>query len=462
MLSISFLSLICNNSFITAVKDIKDSDLKAQLVVKGLNRPTSMVFLSQNEILVAQQLGKVQRIALNDILHPYKLDHKSTVNSTALDLTPILNSTGERGLLGIEISQEKQTGENENYPNGLKVYLLYTRSVNDIHLDKTNCLQRICDSNGSFVQSVYLYEYRNGKLVNPKLLFNVPLYSNESIQHIGGAITINPENNKLYFTSGDGRGCEYDDCILKSSNLLDSSGLKKVGGIYYYLTEGGKEGGYNVTSNNTFQQFAYGIRNSYGLDFDPITGNLWDTENGPTFGDELNLVKPGFNSGWPQVQGIWPIRNYGELANNPSPGLPKGYLSGDSQNDGTIDNLTNFNGKGNYSYPEFTWNQTVGVTAIKFFNSDKMGKEYENDMFVGTYKGDIYHFDLNKERNGLALKGELEDKVANDDDELRDVIFSQDLSSGIGVTDLEIGPDGYLYVLSYSTPGGAIFRIVPK
>jgi len=462
MLSISFLSLICNNSFITAVKDIKDSDLKAQLVVKGLNRPTSMVFLSQNEILVAQQMGKVQRIAVNDILHPYKLDHKSTVNSTALDLTPILNSTGERGILGIEISQDKQTGENENYPNGLKVYLLYTRSVNDIDLDKTKCLQRICDSNGSFVHSVYLYEYRNGKLVNPKLLFNVPLYSNESIQHIGGAITINPENNKLYFTSGDGRGCEYDDCILKSSNLLDSSGLKKVGGIYYYLTEGGKEGGYNVTSNNTFQQFAYGIRNSYGLDFDPITGNLWDTENGPTFGDELNLVKPGFNSGWPQVQGIWPIRNYGELANNPSPGLPKGYLSGDSQNDGTIDNLTNFNGKGNYSYPEFTWNQTVGVTAIKFFNSDKMGKEYENDMFVGTYKGDIYHFDLNKERNGLALKGELEDKVANDDDELRDVIFSQDLSSGIGVTDLEIGPDGYLYVLSYSTPGGAIFRIVPK
>jgi glucose/arabinose dehydrogenase len=462
MLSISFLFLICNNSFITAVKDIKDSDLKAQLVVKGLNRPTSMVFLSQNEILVAQQMGKVQRIEVNDILHPYKLDHKSTVNSTALDLTPILNSTGERGILGIEISQDKQTGENENYPNGLKVYLLYTRSVNDIDLDKIKCLQRICDSNGSFVHSVYLYEYRNGKLVNPKLLFNVPLYSNESIQHIGGKITINPENNKLYFTSGDGRGCEYDDCILKSANMLDSSGSKTVGGIYYYSTEGGKEGNYNVTSNNTFQQFAYGIRNSYGLDFDPITGNLWDTENGPTFGDELNLVKPGFNSGWPQVQGIWPIRNYGELANNPSPGLPKGYLSEDSQKYGTIDNITNFNGKGNYSQPEFTWNQTVGVTAIKFFNSDKMGKEYENDMFVGTYKGDIYHFDLNKERNGLALKGELEDKVANNDDELRGVIFSQDLSSGIGVTDLEIGPDGYLYVLSYSTPGGAIFRIVPK
>ena len=51
--------------------------------------------------------------------------------------------------------------------------------------------------------------------------------------------------------------------------------------------------------------YAYGIRNSFGIDFDPVTGNLWDTENGPEYGDEINLVKPGFNSGWMVVQGIW-------------------------------------------------------------------------------------------------------------------------------------------------------------
>ena len=49
--------------------------------------------------------------------------------------------------------------------------------------------------------------------------------------------------------------------------------------------------------------YAYGIRNSFGIDFDPVTGNLWDTENGPGFGDEINLVEPGFNSGWSRVQG---------------------------------------------------------------------------------------------------------------------------------------------------------------
>ena len=42
----------------------------------------------------------------------------------------------------------------------------------------------------------------------------------------------------------------------------------------------------------------YSLRNTFGMDFDPITGNLWDTENGNTFGDEINLVKPGFDSGW--------------------------------------------------------------------------------------------------------------------------------------------------------------------
>ena len=49
--------------------------------------------------------------------------------------------------------------------------------------------------------------------------------------------------------------------------------------------------------------YAYGIRNSFGMDFDPVTGNLWDTENGPSYGDEINLVEPGFNSGWQVVQG---------------------------------------------------------------------------------------------------------------------------------------------------------------
>ena len=113
--------------------------------------------------------------------------------------------------------------------------------------------------------------------------------------------------------------------------------------------------------------------------------------------------------------------------------------------------------EGKYSDPEFTWNYPVGVTSIEFFNSDKLGEEYKNDLFIGTFNdGVIYHFDLNNDRTQLALNGELQDKVADTNEELQDVIFGKNMDS---ITDLETGPDGYLYVLSIGQ--GKLWRIVP-
>ena len=66
-------------------------------------------------------------------------------------------------------------------------------------------------------------------------------------------------------------------------------------------------GGSRSILGNTYPlnlYYAYGIRNSFGFDFDPVTGNIWDTENGPGEGDEINLVEPGFNSGWHEVHGM--------------------------------------------------------------------------------------------------------------------------------------------------------------
>ena len=187
--------------------------------------------------------------------------------------------------------------------------------------------------------------------------------------------------------------------------------------------------------------YAYGIRNGFGLDFDPVTGNLWDTENGPEFGDEINLVEPGFNSGWNDVQGIW---------NQDDGKAQKGPLK--------LDGLEDFNGKGKYSEPEFTWKDTVGPTGIKFFNSDKFGLEYKDSIFVGDFhNGNIYHFNLNDNRTSLLLDGMLADRIADSPGELEKVIFAEGFS---GITDLEVGPDGYLYVLSIGQ--GAIYKIAPK
>jgi glucose/arabinose dehydrogenase len=120
--------------------------------------------------------------------------------------------------------------------------------------------------------------------------------------------------------------------------------------------------------------------------------------------------------------------------------------------------LVNFDGRGKYSDPEFSWTKTVAPTKIIFLNTDKLGKQYENDMLVSDIKnGRIYHFDLDEKRGGLILSGNLTDKVANSDSENRQLIFGSGFG---GITDMDIGPDGYLYVLSFGE--GAIYRISPK
>jgi aldose sugar dehydrogenase len=189
---------------------------------------------------------------------------------------------------------------------------------------------------------------------------------------------------------------------------------------------------------------AYAIRNSFGIAFDPVTGNLWDTENGPAFGDEINLVQSGFNSGWNKVQGIWTGEGVGRK-------LDIARIQ--------LNTLVDFNGKGKYHPRQFTWNHTVGPTGIAFFNSDKLGKKYENDMFVGdVHRGNLYHFKLTKDRTDLILKPPLADKVAYADQDLQKIIFGTGFG---GITDLKIGPyDGYLYVVSIGQ--GKIFRIIPS
>ena len=150
---------------------------------------------------------------------------------------------------------------------------------------------------------------------------------------------------------------------------------------------------------------------------------------GPTSGDEINLVKPGFNSGWNKVQGIWQVDGgrAGPIVTNPQ---EKGIL-------------VDFNGQGKYSDPEFIWIYIAGPTALTFLNSDKLGKEYENDMFVGdVHTGSVYRFDLAEDRETLAFDG-LHDKIGNNLDELKTALFGQGFGA---ITDLEVGPDGYLYV----------------
>jgi glucose/arabinose dehydrogenase len=275
---------------------------------------------------------------------------------------------------------------------------------------------------------IYRYDLMNNKLVNPLLLLELPARSPQRGQennHDGGKIVIGPDQN-VYVVIGDVGG-RYD----QAQNNQNGDPLDGSGGILR-VTQDGQPVGDGILGNSVPQRlyYAFAIRNSFGFDFDPVTGNLWDSENGADDKDEVNLVKPGFNSGWRSVMGFPPERF------NPQ------------------DDLVNFEGKGQYADPQFVWKQTVGPTALAFLNSSRLGIQYENTIFVGDVNnGNLYNFKLNPERTGLLLEGPLTDHMANTPDEEESIIFGE----GFGViTDIKVGPDGYLYILGYD---GTIYKI---
>jgi aldose sugar dehydrogenase len=386
---------------------VRDDDLTVKLVTDGLDSPTSMAFLDNNNILVLEKnTGMIKRVVNGVLLH----DPLLKLNVVGKD------PPDERGLVGIAITKEKN--------QSTYVFLYYTDSIES---EKDSGINRI-----------YRYEFVNNKLIKPKLFFELPKWP--SYRHISGVITIGPDNN-LYVIVGDHDGY-WGKIENKAQNNLTGAEPDGTGGILRFTKDGSAVGKGIIGKNHPLNlYFAYGIRNSFGIDFDPVTGNLWDTENGDGFGDEINLVEPGFNSGWSKVTG-----------------MSKNIKNFDISKD-----LVNFNNKGQYSDPEFVWNETIGPTSIQFLSSDKLGKEYQNDLFVGdVVNGAIYHFDLNEKRTGLILKGQLEDKVAEKRSTgVKDIQFATGFDGVThGITDIEEGPDGYLYIVSYGH--GSIYRIMPK
>ena len=378
-------------------QSLVDPSLKVELFFKdGIKGPaTSMAFLGPDDILILEKnTGKVQRI-LNGTLQPNPL------------LQVKVGTEVEFGMLGIAISKNQQ---------GRTFAFLYYTEANNSGIVVGNRL--------------YRYELVDNKLVNPLLLLNLPATSTilgHENNHNGGKVVIGPDNN-VYLVVGDVGGR-----MGKIQNIMRGNSPDGTSGILRVTQEGKSvhDGPFGSSVPNILY-YAYGIRNSFGFDFDPVTGNLWDSENGGIDKDEINYVYPGFNSGWRKTMGM--------------------ALSRFDPNE----DLFYFDGKGKYSDPEFVWKETVAPTALKFLNSSKLGSQYENTIFVGDVKtGNLYNFKLDSTREGLQLDPPLEDKVADTPQEIQSIIFGK----GFGViTDIQVGADGYLYILGID---GTIYKIVP-
>ncbi len=409
---------------------IFDPTLKTEVVFRGLKYPTSMAFLGPNDILVTEKdAGPVQRI----------------LNGTELQ-QPLLNVSvatyAHRGMLGIAVSHSFQTDNLLNYKNTNShknnityVFLYYTQAQAHLGDDITEGKQPV----GNFL---YRYELINNKLLNPKILLNLP--ATPGAIGNGGKVIVGPDNN-VYLVIGD---VGINGHKTLAQNIQNGSEPDGTSGILR-VNENGQPILPGVLGNkfplNLY--YSYGIWNSFGLAFDPVTRILWDTQIGLPFGDEINRVDPGFNSGYNKIDGIW-LTGY-------SIDQAEKHVASLDPND-----LVDFGGKGKYHPPQFTWFHKVVPTGIAFLDSNKMGNRYKNDMFVADAKnGNIYHFKLNVQRTELLLPdGPLVNKVANRDVSLKQIMFG----NGFGaITDLKVSPyDGNLYVLAFDQIQGTIFRIV--
>jgi glucose/arabinose dehydrogenase len=359
-----------------------------------------MAFIGPGDILVLQKNdGRVRRV-VNGLLQP------DSVLNVAVD------NDSERGLLGIAL--------HPNFAINHFVYLYYTESAT------ANDTSGSPDPAGN---RVYRYTWNGNALVSPTLILNLPVLPGAN--HDGGTILFSPDGN-LYVVIGD---------LNRNGQLQNfpAGPAPDDTGVILRVDENGSPASGNPFAGqggNLAKYYAYGIRNSFGMAFDPVTAKLWNTENGPNRYDEINLVEPGFNSGWEQIMGP-------DSRNFPPGGGSLFQVPG-----------------AHYGDPKFSWFDTVGPTAITFLNSPRLGLQYQNDIFVGDINnGNLYHFKVNPARDGFVFTSpSLADLVADDDTELDEVILGTGFGNVAGgISDLKVGPDGILYVLSFGQ--GKIFAV---
>lgn len=401
---------------------VRDPDLEIQLVYAGIEFGTQMGFIDSNNMLVLQKNdGKVLRIS------ECELQEKPVLDLEVANLV-------ERGLLGLALYNSPDEGK-------VFAFVYFTNSRGQ---DGDDALT----GNTPEGNRLYKFELIDGIFQNPEPIAYVSAQRGAS--HNGGNVLVGPDGN-VYFTVGD-----IASHKTRAQNYHNGSAADGTSSIMRVDQNGTSPGPILGRDEPLSKYYAYGIRNSYGIDFDPVTNKLWDTENGPDQSDEINLVEPGFNSGWRKIMGFPNATGLDEERDL----VTCLYCTSIT---GLFDRWVNENilgiTEGRYSDPEFVSKIPIGVTAIKFMDSDKLGTEYENDTLVADYVlGNIYRFELNENRDSFVLEGPLADKVADDLEELESVTFAQGFRS---ITDLEVGPDGYLYILTY-TPNGSIYRIVPN
>lgn len=396
-----FLLLLCvPTAWAQNLPIIYDTALTVEKVASGFDKSSGFDFVGGDILVLEKDKGTIKHLSDDFKIKKYDV----------LDLN-VFDYESDSGLLGITSTA---------IGNKTYVFLFYTENAEK-------------DGGAQFEYGlgnrVYRYEWNGVGLINPVLVLDLP--SAPSPINTGGKITIGPDG-QLYTVIGDlNREGKEQNMSNKDPSIYWLYDNKTESSAILRTTLDGKPSSGNLFKEEGFEKFyGYGIRNSFGLAFDPVTGNLWDTEKGPGTLDEINLVKNGFNSGWSQIQGAVSDKCCPDktLSQNPN-------------------NLHIARGS-TYADPKLVIRNAPSMTAITFLNSSYLGMNYKNDMFAADMKGNLYHFEL--------------------DDARENIISSSILATGFGsISDTKTGPDGSLFILTFAeSPGfpigsvsGSLFRI---
>lgn len=477
-----------------------DPNLIVSTVVSGLEFPTSFAFLGDNDFLVLEQLtGKVKRV------------RNGAVESTVLDLG--VNNFQERGLLGIALHPDFESNH--------FVYLYWT-CRSDQRMGPCVGLTSSVDTAPTVADSdkVPLRGNRVDRFIwdGATLRFDMNLIQLHAFQedanqpprgnHNGGKILFGPDG-KLYVYMGDNgrRGWLQNNatpvgpaaCPPRTGPCDDQFGGPEpdnahLTGFIIRLNDDGSTPDDNPFIDvqasdlpdelqsraseeviaNIQKLFAYGIRNGFGIAFDPMTGELWESQNGDDSGSEINHISAGFNGGWIQVMGrIDNIFDFKAIETSPVYfGLQQvrwpPTMIADSPSE-ALDRMFMLPGA-TYTDPLLTWKFEVAPAGFGFVDGDGLGGEFNGDLVVGgardfLLQGHLYRFKLTEDRTDLDLSADPDldaSRVIQDIDKW-DLTGSDKFLFGQGfgiTTDIKTAPNGNLFVVSLSR--GAVYEILRR
>jgi len=440
-----------------------DPNLSVSTLISGLSQPTGIALFGNGFFVIEKDTGKVKFVM------------NGAIQGTALDLA--VNSASERGLLGIAL--------HPNFSFNHFVYLYWTESSTGA--DSTNLADVALLGN-----RVDRYVWNGSTLVFDRNLIKLRAYQADANQplrgnHDGGILRFGPDG-KLYILMGDnGRrgflqnnqlgpvpddqygGPEPDDAHLTGFVLrLNDDGSTPTDNPFYNAATSLT----GQAATNVKKLFAYGVRNGFGLAFDPLSGNLWDQENGDDAFDEMNRITAGANNGWVETMG--PVSRVAEFKS-----IETTYGAGTLQQlrwppsliadtpAGALARLYMLPGA-HYNDPEFSWKYAVAPAAMGFVQGRGLGPQFEGDMFVGAARtflagGYLFRFKLTPDRLHFSFSdSRLFDLVADNTDKF-DITESESLLIGkdFGIaTGIETAPNGDVFVVSNTN--GAVYEISGK